>query len=33
MTNLDKLVKDGVWEKKRLYYENKISGLFPGTCF
>lgn len=28
------LVKDGLWKKKnRLHYGNKISGLFPGTCF
>lgn len=27
------LVKDGLRKKNRLHYGNKISGLFPGTCF
>lgn len=27
------MVEDGLWKKKRLHYGNKISGLFPGTCF
>lgn len=34
MVNSEKLVKDGLWKKKkRLHYGNKISGLFPGMCF